>query len=129
MTGRIEHVRADLLDLAQDAAQEILETEELAAKKAEREGPPPAAPEEAFGVIVRERWDAVNGRRYYSGEVIGTFPGDKEPRKVWALTQDGVIAMCHRAFLESLTRNGICDADTARVRAAEANFYETLMLT
>lgn len=120
---RIEAGRADLIELAMRGATEMLAADELAAKKLEREGTPERQTE-TYGVLVR---DLANG--WHTGEVIGILPGADGTTTVYARTRDGVIAMCHRAFLAALTGGSICcDTKAARIRAAEAVFYVSLVV-
>ena len=119
---KIEAGRADLVELAMRGANEMVAADDLAAKKRERDGTPERQTE-SYGVLVR---DLPNG--WHAGEVIGMLPGADRETKVYARTRDGVIAMCHRAYLQALTAGNVCDAKTARIRASEAVFYVSLIV-
>ena len=123
---RIEMGRPDLLDLAQSASREMLANEERDAARKAVEGPPEAK-RESWGIIAKMLWSGPAGE-YWEGQVLGSLPGSDRITMVNAKTCDGLVAMSHRAYLSALTTGGVCDAPTARTRAADAEFYVSTVL-
>lgn len=112
---------ADLLDLGQKAAQEMLAKDEHDQRRRAHEGPPEVRTE-SWGIIAKKLFTGPKGD-YWEGQVLGTLPGTDRPTIVHARTCQGLEAMAHRAYLTALTEGGVCNAAQARIRAADAEFY------
>lgn len=125
---RVEHIRPDIGDLAQKAAKSMLDREEQQARQQAVSGPPETR-RESYGIIAQK---VASGE--WRGRIIGTLPGaDGETTVYWTPRKgvemhEGLVAMAHRKYLEILTRGCVCDAATARRRAAEAEFYVATVL-
>lgn len=111
----IEAGRADMEELCKRATDELLAMPE---PEPERD----AAPTETYGIVAQRLWSGPAGD-LWQGAVIGQLPGATADTVVTARTCDGLVAMAHRAYLQALTAGCVCDAPTARRRAAEAEFY------
>ena len=117
---KIEHVRADLVELAQRAATAMVADEEHAKKVLERDGTPTAATRE-YGLIAKRTWRGA-GELWFTAQTIQRLPGCADWLQVKSRTEDGVVAMAHRMYLQALTENGT-PAHVARRQAVDCTFY------
>lgn len=120
-----ERVREDIGELAQRAAQEMIdEADERERREQNRRHTPTPTEQEVFYCLVHYRVDLSVGRSWYEAETIDPMPHGLRPLRTIAETPEKAIRRMHWVYAQALSRLVYHSEEWALKKAARATFIQ-----